>query len=78
MSEKPPPQTVAVTLLKAHRHAGRDYKAGQTIKLAPHKAEWLVAQQVATAEQSSAPAPQASASTAASTPAALTTKPKKD
>ncbi|GAB1382570.1 hypothetical protein MASR1M50_08890 [Burkholderiales bacterium] len=34
----------AIELLKPHRHAGRDYLAGgQTLRLAPHKADWLIA-----------------------------------
>lgn len=47
MSDKTPTPPVAVTLLKAHRHAGRDYKPGQVIRLAPHKADWLISQKVA-------------------------------
>lgn len=57
MSEQKPIPPVDVTLLKAHRHAGRNYKPGQTIKLAPHKADWLIAQKVAQAAAPDAPAP---------------------
>lgn len=41
-----------IKLLKPHRHAGRDYKPGQTIRLAEHKAEWLISQEVAEAAPS--------------------------
>lgn len=36
------PKIVNIELLKAHRHAGREYKQGQTIRLPEAKAEWLV------------------------------------
>lgn len=45
----------AIELLKPHRHAGRDYLAGQTLRLAPHKADWLIA--IGTAKPAPAPAP---------------------
>lgn len=45
---------LSIELLKPHRHAGRDYLPGQTISLAEHKAQWLIAQGVA---QRSGPAP---------------------
>lgn len=31
-----------VTLLKPHRHAGRDYKPGASLTLRPDQAEWLI------------------------------------
>lgn len=34
-------EPIEVTLKKAHRHAGRDYKAGQKIKVMPGEAEFL-------------------------------------
>ena len=47
-----------IKLLKPHRHAGRDYKPVQTIRLAEHKAEWLVNLGVATRDKpAAAPAP---------------------
>ena len=56
MSDQKTP-LMAVTLLKRHRHAGRDYKPEQTIRLAQHKAEWLISQQIAkAAEPEAAPA----------------------
>lgn len=42
------PQTT-ITLTAPHRHAGRDYPAGATLSLAPHKAQWLMALGRATA-----------------------------
>ncbi len=74
MSEQKPIPPVDVTLLKAHRHAGRNYKPGQTIKLAPHKADWLIAQEVA---QAAAPAASAPVPAPIPTPAAAAAK-KKD
>lgn len=74
MSEQKPIPPVDVTLLKAHRHAGRNYKPGQTIKLAPHKADWLIAQKVA---QAAAPAASAPVPAPIPTPAAAAAK-KKD
>ena len=48
MSAKPDPQPrVRIELLKPHRHAGRDYKAGQFLELPEDKADWLTAQEVA-------------------------------
>lgn len=46
----------AIELLKPHRHAGRDYLAGQTLRLAPHKADWLIGSGVAKAA-AAAPTP---------------------
>ena len=87
MSEKATPQLVPVKLLKAHRHAGRDYKPGQTIKLAPHKADWLISQDVAQAAKEEPlasvmdwahPAPAPAAAPAIPAAAAPANKPKKD
>ena len=36
-----------VELLKAHRHAGRDWPAGALITLRKEQAEWLVAKSTA-------------------------------
>lgn len=49
MSTKPDsqPQRVRIELLKPHRHAGREYKAGQFLELPEDKADWLTAQEVA-------------------------------
>ena len=77
MSEKATPQLVPVKLLKAHRHAGRDYKPGQTIKLAPHKADWLISQDVAQAAKEE-PAAAPAAAPAIPAAAAPANKPKKD
>ena len=41
------PKTVTVSLLKAHRHAGRDYQSGAALRLREDIADWLVAQGVA-------------------------------
>ena len=72
---------VPIHLVKPHRHAGRDYKAGTpekptVLKLREDKAEWLVAEGTAewppadNATAAKATAPAASAASAA------TTKPK--
>ena len=49
MSVKPDsqPPRVRIELLKPHRHAGREYKAGQFLELPEDKADWLTAQEVA-------------------------------
>ena len=49
MSAKPEsqPPRVRIELLKPHRHAGREYKAGQFLELPEDKADWLTAQEVA-------------------------------
>ena len=49
MSTKPDsqPPRVRIELLKPHRHAGREYKAGQFLELPEDKADWLIAQEVA-------------------------------
>ena len=49
MSAKPDsqPPRVRIELLKPHRHAGREYKAGQFLELPEDKADWLTAQEVA-------------------------------
>ena len=49
MSTKPDsqPPRVRIELLKPHRHAGREYKAGQFLELPEDKADWLTAQEVA-------------------------------
>ena len=49
MSAKPDsqPPRVRIELLKPHRHAGREYKAGQFLELPEDKADWLIAQEVA-------------------------------
>jgi hypothetical protein len=49
-----------VTLLKPHRHAGRDYKPGAVLTLRPDQAEWLIGVGVAQA------AAEAAATTASS------------
>lgn len=49
-----------IELIKPHRHAGRDYAPGQKIRLAPHKADWLIAKGVA-----KVPAPGAATTTKA-------------
>lgn len=56
----PEPKTVAVRLLKPHRHAGRDYPASaegrpSVLRLREDKADWLVgngAAELVTAEPS--------------------------
>lgn len=43
MSEemKQPMKAETIKLKQAHTHAGKDYKAGDEIKVAPHVAEYL-------------------------------------
>jgi len=41
--------TAHITLLKPHRHAGRNYPAGSTLTLPQRKAAWLIGVGVATA-----------------------------
>lgn len=36
-----------VTFDQPHTHAGTDYAAGDTLHVAPHVADWLIAQHVA-------------------------------
>jgi len=44
----PAPSTlVAVTLVRPHTHAGRDYAAGAVIEVVPDTADWLEQLQVA-------------------------------
>ena len=42
-----PQKTETVTLLKPHRHAGRDYPAGAVLDLPADSASWLVGIKVA-------------------------------
>lgn len=35
-----------IELIKPHRHAGREYKPGEKIKLAEDKADWLISKKV--------------------------------
>ncbi|QIL81787.1 hypothetical protein G7047_19095 [Diaphorobacter sp. HDW4A] len=37
-----------IELIQPHRHAGRNYKVGETISLAEDKADWLISKKVAT------------------------------
>lgn len=57
-----PKDTLSIQLLKPHRHAGRDYLPGQTLVLAAHQAQWLIAQGVAKAPTAPAPTPAPAAS----------------
>lgn len=55
-----------VTLLKPHRHKGRDYPATAQIEVRPDQAEWLRGNGIAAAEaQVAAEAPTAAAPRAA-------------
>ena len=50
--------TKTITLLKPHRHAGRDYPKGATLELTEAKAQWLVGVGVAAKDATAAtPAP---------------------
>lgn len=53
-----------VTLLKPHRHAGRDYKPGAALTLRPDQAEWLIGVGVAQAAVETAATPASSSKTA--------------
>ncbi|MFV0680273.1 hypothetical protein [Ottowia sp.] len=44
-----------ITLLKPHRHAGRDYPAGAALDLPARKADWLIGVGVAKAASAAAP-----------------------
>jgi len=44
--------TVEVTLVKAHTHAGVAYAKGDKIKVRPSQKTWLAANQVITTEES--------------------------
>ena len=78
MSTKPDsqPPRVRIELLKPHRHAGREYKAGQFLELPEDKADWLIGQGVAEMPPADATVPAKPAAPAPAAAPSSTTKSK--
>lgn len=72
---------VKMTLLKPHRHNGKDYEKGDVISVLAAEAAWLNAQKVATVDETTPAADavtaEAEAAAAAGTDAAKPAKPAK-